>query len=68
VQVASGTSKATIQRKPVPNYPGRYYESNFNVGRSPWGEGYFSGEIDDVRAYNRALSAAEVQWLAAGNP
>ena len=28
----------------------------FNIGRVPWGEGYFSGNIDDVRVYNRALS------------
>ena len=29
-------------------------------GNSIWGE-YFSGSIDEVRIYNRALSAAEIQ-------
>jgi hypothetical protein len=24
----------------------------FNIGRVPWSEGYFSGNIDDVRVYN----------------
>ena len=41
----------------------------FNIGRVPWGEGYFSGSIDDVRVYNRALSQGEIEWLAWwGNP
>jgi hypothetical protein len=39
----------------------------FNIGRVPWGEGYFSGNIDDVRVYNRALSPAAIKWIAAGN-
>jgi hypothetical protein len=39
----------------------------FNIGRVPWSEGYFSGNIDDVRVYNRALSEQAVKWLAAGN-
>jgi hypothetical protein len=39
----------------------------FNVGRVPWGEGYFSGTIDDVRVYNRALSESDIKWLAKGN-
>ena len=39
----------------------------FNIGRVPWGEGYFSGNIDDVRVYNRALSEQAVKWIAAGN-
>jgi len=39
----------------------------FNIGRVPWSEGYFSGSIDDVRVYNRALSPSEIKWLAAGN-
>jgi hydrogenase maturation factor HypE len=29
-------------------------------GNAVWGE-YFSGRIDEVRIYNRALSAAEIQ-------
>ena len=41
----------------------------FNIGRVPWCEGYFSGSIDDVRVYNRALSQGEIEWLAWwGNP
>ena len=39
----------------------------FNIGRVPWSEGYFSGNINDVRVYNRALSEKEIQWLKAGN-
>jgi hypothetical protein len=39
----------------------------FNIGRVPWGEGYFSGNIDDVRVYNRALSPSDIGWLAQGN-
>jgi hypothetical protein len=30
--------------------------------------GKFEGEIDDVRVYTRALTAADVMWLAQGNP
>lgn len=40
---------------------------SFNVGRVPWGEGYFSGNIDEVRVYNRALSPEAIAWLAKGN-
>ena len=29
-------------------------------GNAPWGE-FFAGQIDDVRIYNRALTAAEIQ-------
>lgn len=29
-------------------------------GNSVWGE-YFGGRLDDVRIYNRALTAAEIQ-------
>jgi hypothetical protein len=39
----------------------------FNIGRVPWSEGYFSGNIDDVRVYNRALSPAEIEFLHKGN-
>jgi hypothetical protein len=42
--------------------------SNY-LGRSQYTvDPYFSGDIDDVRIYNRALSAQEIQALAAGNP
>jgi hypothetical protein len=46
-----------------PNTPtsGTYIASN-NGGTER-----FNGLVDDVRFYNRALSAAEIQWLAAGN-
>ena len=33
-------------------------------GNVPWGE-YFTGQIDDVRLHNRALSAAEIQAMMA---
>ena len=39
---------------------------NFRIGRSdhsPPGPYYFPGSIDDVRVYNRALSATEIQQL-----
>jgi N-acetylneuraminic acid mutarotase len=36
--------------------------TNFNLGRS-YASSYYSGTIDDVRIYDRALSAAEVQAL-----
>jgi hypothetical protein len=30
-------------------------------GNNIWGE-FFAGRIDDVRIYNRALTAAQIQW------
>jgi len=38
---------------------------DLHIGYEPAGFGgqYFSGTIDDVRIYNRALSAAEVKQL-----
>lgn len=37
---------------------------NFQIGRLDWWTpGYFIGSIDDVRLYNRALSAAEIMAL-----
>ena len=33
------------------------------IGRRPDAVNYFNGSIDDVRVYNRALSAAEIQQL-----
>lgn len=35
--------------------------ANVNIGRRSDGGFYFSGVIDEVRIYNRALSAAEIQ-------
>jgi hypothetical protein len=36
------------------------------INASACGDFHFDGEIDEVRAYNRALSSAEVQQLASG--
>jgi predicted outer membrane repeat protein len=55
--VATDTAKGMFQAS-----------GSINIGRATWNEGYFSGAIDDVRFYNRPLSAAELQWLATGNP
>jgi glucose/arabinose dehydrogenase len=38
---------------------------NVNIGRNPASSQRFAGLIDEVRIYNRALSAAEVQALTA---
>jgi hypothetical protein len=40
---------------------------DFTLGRAPWGQGYFEGQLDDWRVYNRALSASEILSLAQGN-
>jgi len=38
------------------------------IGRSNWAvDAYFNGIIDEVRIWNRALSAEEIKQLAAGN-
>jgi hypothetical protein len=37
--------------------------SNLNIGRYASGSGYFTGILDEVRIYNRALSAREVTQL-----
>ena len=37
--------------------------NNFAVGKTVGNE-YFSGQLDDVRIYNRALSLGEIQSLA----
>jgi hypothetical protein len=39
-----------------------------DIGEHVASEFYWNGQIDDVRIYNRALSAAEISDLAAGNP
>ena len=36
------------------------------AGMTPGGTNYFNGELDEIRVYNRALSAAEISGLAAG--
>ncbi|HVM61593.1 MAG TPA: LamG-like jellyroll fold domain-containing protein [Verrucomicrobiae bacterium] len=43
--------------------------ANFYIGASPsYNADYFLGDIGDVRIYNRALSAAELQQLYASSP
>ena len=45
----------------------RQADANFYIGASAaYNTDYFLGDIDDVRVYNRALSAQEVQQLYAG--
>jgi hypothetical protein len=56
IVVATNTSAATVTNLP------------FYFGGDPFfpSDGYMTGMIDDVRVYNRALSAAEVGALYAG--
>ena len=42
--------------------------SNFAIGVTNNFSEYFTGVLDDVAVYNRALSATEVQALARGTP
>ncbi|RAU98608.1 LamG-like jellyroll fold domain-containing protein [Paenibacillus sp. YN15] len=37
---------------------------NVNIGRRPSGDLYFDGKLDEVKAYNKSLSASEVANLA----
>jgi hypothetical protein len=73
--IACTYDAATRRRIVYVDGTGWYYDGStsiqangaFNIGRVPWSEGYFSGNIDDVRVYSRALSPSEIQWLAWGN-
>jgi hypothetical protein len=38
--------------------------NTFQIGRYGWPDAYFYGLIDEVKVYNRALSAGEALWLA----
>jgi hypothetical protein len=38
------------------------------LGRSQYPDPYFNGSLDDFRIYSRALSSAEVAWLAEQTP
>jgi len=38
-----------------------------DIGRNPDSYGYLSGKLDDMRVYNRALTASEITTLSAGN-
>jgi hypothetical protein len=40
--------------------------AELNFGRWAGGSGYLAGKLDDIRIYSRALSATEVQRVAAG--
>lgn len=57
-----GTSNATGTRTGTPGTaadPLTFGYAGFHT--------YFNGQLDDIRIYNRALTAGEVGWLAAGN-
>lgn len=41
------------------------WNTNFRIGRPGAGTRYFDGKVDDVRLYNRVLSAEEIRALAA---
>ena len=44
---------------------------NLNIGKGYYSGGvygFFNGSIDEVRIYNRALSATDVYWLSLGQP
>jgi hypothetical protein len=54
----NGVQVATVASSGLPSNATR--TTNY-IGRSPWaGDSYFSGNIDMVRTYSRALSAAEI--------
>jgi hypothetical protein len=54
----NGIQVATVASSGLPSNVSR--TTNY-IGRSPWsGDSYFSGNIDMVRTYSRALSAAEI--------
>ena len=38
-----------------------------SIGADPFGGENFGGIIDDVRVYNRSVSAAEIAWIATGD-
>lgn len=42
--------------------------SLFDIHIGGWGYGYFSGQIAEVRIYNRAISTAEIIASCGGNP
>jgi len=51
------------------SYAGSIYSgtANITIGRDGFGNYPFKGKIDDIRVYNRALSATEIQELYNGN-
>src|ERR1019366_18455 len=46
----------------------RSVNMEMNIGRKATGGDYWQGSIDEVRVYNRALSAAEIGALATSPP
>ena len=40
-----------------------FYFDGFKIGRNRNGDAYFNGVIDDVRIYNKALTASEISTL-----
>ena len=40
---------------------------NLNIGRAPYDAMYFSGVMDDIRIYDRALTIPEIQSLYRAN-
>lgn len=61
---AGGTKKLFINgvlENSASNLIGDYTPPNFYIGASPaYSEGFFFGDMDDVRHYNRALTAQEI--------
>jgi hypothetical protein len=48
---------------PTTEIPDVYSRDGLNIGREPNPAYYYTGKIDDIRLYNRALSEAEIQAL-----
>jgi hypothetical protein len=46
--------------------PNTYTSTRIHVGCTASGADYWPGKVDEVRAYNRVLTLAEIQSLAAG--
>jgi hypothetical protein len=57
--VAGTTTGMTLTPASLGTTPNNY------IGKSQWPDPYLDGNIDDFRVYGRALSAAEIQVLAA---
>lgn len=63
VDASTGTDGGALNFNTCPVFIGTDVDSGCSGGLGNW----FDGRIDDWRAYNRALSAAEIQRLANGN-
>ncbi|HSH05009.1 MAG TPA: tandem-95 repeat protein [Anaerolineae bacterium] len=68
-----GSGNATIYKNGTPIQTGTVFvpnsilRTNNYVGRSNWlGDAYFNGKMDDLRIYNRSLTATEIADLANG--